>query len=987
MKKSSKKKTAVNTKKKQDDPAFLTGEVNKLKDELKIEAALEQIRVNVLKMKKPGDLIRTCGVLFNQLKKLGFLDIRNTQIAIADDEKGSYMNYEYYKHGKKFIGEVLYKSHPFIRQMAVKMRTKKNAFFTVKMTGIRLSNWKKFLKTFFNDPAPRLDATKSLYYYFYSLGPGGLGFCTYSPLSKDEMNVLTRFRNVFDFTYSRYLEMEKVIATAREAEIQLALEMVRARSMSMHKSNELASVASVLFLQLKKLDIPDLRRCLIGIVDETKGILQSWYTSMQGDSSHKIITFQLKGNRVIELRIKNWRKQKPFSIELKGVRLNEFIRDAEDHGFKRNIGEKKPTYMVLNHAPFKYGYLEVASHKLIADQNFQILQRFAKVFEQTYTRFLDLQKAEEQAREAQIEVALERVRARAMAMHTSDDLKDVARELRRQMGSLGLKELETCAIHLYEGSDEFFTSWAALQSPGSKSEITLTETRLPRKGVRSLEKIIDCYNKKKLDYVIANGWKDFQQFSQTLKVHAPEASIVVLKTTRNLQKNEIQSYWSVADFRGGSLLLSSITKPEDAYLKLLRRFANVFDLAYRRFSDLKKAEAQAREAKIEVALERIRARSMAMHNSNELWDVINVVFTEFGKLDFKIDSCWINIHKKDDDGLNTYVAAGGQTYPGLVYQPYIDHPLFNIVKEGKKHPGNVVSKTFDRKIVNRYWGHLFAKGININVSKKRQKYILSTEGLTSVFAFGKYSSMSVHAYRKTHFSDDDKNVVKRFCLTFDQTYTRFLDLQKAEAQAREAEVQLALERVRAKTMAMHKSDELAEVAAVLFQQLNVLGNGPERINIGIVKEDKGIIEYWATEQDGNQINHSFNATIKEPTTIAKVYAGWKENKKSMVVDLKGKELKSWMHYLRKELNMPFKKELLHERRVHTVSFFSHGMLLISTPEPVSRETINLLERFADVFNLYPLPRPAKSRGTGQGSRNSVGFGKSPVSCNGNAFIG
>ena len=54
-----------------------------------------------------------------------------------------------------------------------------------------------------------------------------------------------------------------------------------------------------------------------------------------------------------------------------------------------------------------------------------ILKRFAKVFEQTYTRFLDLQKAEAQAREAQIELGLERVRARAMAMQKSDELKEL----------------------------------------------------------------------------------------------------------------------------------------------------------------------------------------------------------------------------------------------------------------------------------------------------------------------------------------------------------------------------------------------------------------------------------------------------------------------------------------------------------------------------------------------------------------------------------
>ena len=54
-----------------------------------------------------------------------------------------------------------------------------------------------------------------------------------------------------------------------------------------------------------------------------------------------------------------------------------------------------------------------------------ILKRFAKVFDQAYTRFLDLQKAEAQAREAKIEAALERVRSRSLAMHKSSDLLEV----------------------------------------------------------------------------------------------------------------------------------------------------------------------------------------------------------------------------------------------------------------------------------------------------------------------------------------------------------------------------------------------------------------------------------------------------------------------------------------------------------------------------------------------------------------------------------
>ncbi len=40
---------------------------------------------------------------------------------------------------------------------------------------------------------------------------------------------------------------------------------------------------------------------------------------------------------------------------------------------------------------------------------------------------------------------------------------------------------------------------------------------------------------------------------------------------------------------------------------ILIKIGAAFDLAYRRFLDLQKAEAQAREAQIELGLERVRA--------------------------------------------------------------------------------------------------------------------------------------------------------------------------------------------------------------------------------------------------------------------------------------------------------------------------------------------------------------------------------------------
>ena len=152
-------------------------------------------------------------------------------------------------------------------------------------------------------------------------------------------------------------------------------------------------------------------------------------------------------------------------------------------------------------------------------------------------------------------------------------------------------------------------------------------------------------------------------------------------------------------------------------------------------------------------------------------------------------------------------------------------------------------------------------------------------------------------------------------------------------------------------MAMHKSEELAETAAVLFRQMAELSVTPERLNICLVKEETNVLEVWSTDQEGVKINYHFNTSLDEPTTGKRVYDAWKEKKKSIVIDLSGSELNDWIRYVREVMGMTIQEELVKEHRIHSVAFFSHGMILTTTPEPLPDESMNLLQRFADVFNL------------------------------------
>ncbi|MBD0351868.1 MAG: hypothetical protein ICV65_12010, partial [Flavisolibacter sp.] len=170
-----------------------------------------------------------------------------------------------------------------------------------------------------------------------------------------------------------------------------------------------------------------------------------------------------------------------------------------------------------------------------------------------------------------------------------------------------------------------------------------------------------------------------------------------------------------------------------------------------------------------------------------------------------------------------------------------------------------------------------------------------------------------------------------------------------EAQNRELEIEAALERVRSRTMAMHHSNELAETATVLFQQLKELGAQPERFIIAIVNEEERVFEFWSTEQGGNEISHKFKVSIDEPVLLSRAYKAWQEKKKSVVIELTGENLNQFIKYLHEEVHLPIKEELLKKRRAHTLAFFTQGFLNITSHEPLPPEIIKLTERFAKVF--------------------------------------
>ena len=150
-----------------------------------------------------------------------------------------------------------------------------------------------------------------------------------------------------------------------------------------------------------------------------------------------------------------WKEgKKSLVIDLSGNELLEFMSyRAGKGGAAVNPDEKR---RIINVAFFSKGLLNVQSKEERSEESIKLLERFAAVFEQTYTRFLDLKKAEAQTRQTEIELALERVRARTMAMQKSGELKEVIQLVYEQFVHLNIHIEHTGFVMDYKARDDYY---------------------------------------------------------------------------------------------------------------------------------------------------------------------------------------------------------------------------------------------------------------------------------------------------------------------------------------------------------------------------------------------------------------------------------------------------------------------------------------------------------------------------------------------------
>ncbi|MBX2954634.1 MAG: nuclear transport factor 2 family protein [Cyclobacteriaceae bacterium] len=819
-----------------------TIELEEKNRELEIEAALERIRARALAMHSSAELTDVAKVLREQMGSLGQPELETSAVHLYNEEAENIYSWRAFRLSSDSKSKITYgffkipkNSCAIAREFLQKFKSRASDY-TIEVSGTKQSEWYKILFKLAPEVGHAMEksgTTKEKRYYHLSKFTGGaLLMVSSKEPSTDAIELQKRSAQVFDLAYRRFKDLQKVEVQAKEAQIEAALERVRSRSMAMHKSEELHDVAHLLYEQFKSLGETTIQ-FTIGIANEAEKLFDTSVTEWSGSGKAVFMKYKMPFSEpsLVNELFRAWQKNKPsVVIELKGVRLNKWVAYRNKlSGIK--VKADKPR--IITAAFFSKGFIAFSKHEQSNAATVQLLERFTGVFNQTYTRFLDLQKAEVQAKEAQIEAALERVRSQTMAMHNSEDMGKCILKMFNELTGLGIHEGTRFGIGILNHENENNQLWTARKQG---DEINMHIGSLDMNLHPLLKSARKAWKEQlPLHTYILKG-EDLLSYYRMLN-DAPDYKILV--PIEKLPEKEFH-YGFV--FEHGFFYAFTPREFQPDLIHIAQRFAKVFEQTYRRYLDLVKAETQAREAQIEAALERVRSRSLAMYKSDELREVLQLIFEQLWQLNFNIDSAQFGLNYKESDDLNVWTAVPGQPYPTLQHIPYFSNPVMDSAKQAKEMGLTFFSHIATREEKNKFFNHFFSH--IKTVPQDRQKYILDRPGFARSVVFLDTVFLGIQNYSGTPYTDTENAVLRRFGKVFEQSYTRFLDLQKAEVQAREAQIEAALERVRSASLAMHHSEDLEKVVSVLSQRLVDLGFAFDGTLIFIFDKSKSNITLW-----------------------------------------------------------------------------------------------------------------------------------------------